>query len=1615
MSRAPSSRRKIALIIAGSLAGLAVILFVAAIVIVQTAWFRNMVRGKIVSAVEEATGGRTEVGSFSFDWTHLRAIVHDFVLHGSEPPGAAPLLRARLLEVDLKITSPLRGFVDLAYLGVDTPQANVILYPDGHSNVPSPKIQHPGNTTGLESIVDLAVGRFKLTNGTVNFANRQMPLSANGQDLRAQLSYSVLRSSYQGAISISPLSLQYGNQPPLGVNVTLPVTLEKDRIQFTGAKLATAESEIDVSGAISHLVSPQTSAHVRGRISLAEARRFAGPGLPLDTGATEPHFMDADVAATLDDNSIQVTTARLTLGQSNIDASGTLKGGPAPAGLQFSANLALGQLGRLLRVAARPEGTLKVDGNAKLSGASEYLVAAKVDARGLAFRQGSTRVSGIDVASSITADPRLIQLSGLRVEALGGSVTGNASLEQMARFRVNATVNHLGIQQAARAFSSQALPWDGVIAGPIEARGDIHAPAEIVVRTNLAIAPGHRGIPVSGRLNASYNGRAGNLDLASSYIALPSTRIDLSGSLGHQIQVRLVTHNPSELMPAPQALPVTFQKGGSATLTAMVTGNMNAPRIAGHLTLVNFSVSERAFNALNLDLDASKSGADVRNGVLARGPLQAHFEASAGLRDWKPEAFEPLTVNASIRNADARDLLAVAGQTDVPLTGALTADAQISGTIGNPRGSASLDIANGTAYQEHFDRVQARVNLSDRAIDLPLLEIASGAAKLSANGSYQHPPDDLKRGSVRVHLASTQIELGQFPVLQQNRPGLAGAVHILADAAAQVQPSTTGSEIMLTSVNGNVSARGLAMRGTKLGDITATAQTSGVELAYKVNSDFAGSTIKVDGHSLLTGDHSTTATASIANLPVDRVLAVAGRRDLPFAGLLSTDAQVSGTLADPHAKISLNLTNAAAYQEKFDRLQASFAYSSQLVDLDSLTITEGANHLEAAGSFAHPPGDWQAGQARFHLASNTLQLAQLQALQRAEPGLAGRLTVSADGAATLRPNSTPLISSLNADLQAKGLSAGRRPLGDFTATAHTSGNEVAFNLASNLAQGDLHGNGRMQLSGDYPMSAQVTFGHVTYSALSGLLQTPALPGIDALVAGQVNVNGPAAKPDALRGELRISTLDVHSVPVRGVALRRTVSLRNAEPIVVALDGSAVRVQSAHLTGPDSDLSLSGTASLTSPNALDLRADGSLHLEILEGFDPGIFSSGTVALNATVKGTADQPVVDGRLQLQKASFNMLGLPNGLSNANGSIVFDGTQARIENLSGESGGGTLSLTGFLAYGGPELNFRVQANAHHVRVSYPPGVSIEANATLTAGGSTSRSLVSGNVTVRNVALYSHSDVGSILAQSAVPPSAASADTGLLAGMRFDVRIDTAPDIQFESSLTQNLQAEAHLTLRGTPANPGVLGRVSVTEGEIVFFGSKYTIGRGSIAFYNPMKIEPMLNLDLETQAKGVDVTLSVSGPIDQLKLTYHSDPPLQFSDIVGLLAAGKVPTTDPVIAASQPATPQQNFQQVGASAVLGQAVANPVSGQLQRLFGVTQLKIDPEIVGGTNTPQATLTLEQQITRQLNFIYIQDVTQSNPQVIRVEWDINPRWIAVAEKDIYGEFGVDFFYKRRFK
>jgi translocation and assembly module TamB len=250
---------------------------------------------------------------------------------------------------------------------------------------------------------------------------------------------------------------------------------------------------------------------------------------------------------------------------------------------------------------------------------------------------------------------------------------------------------------------------------------------------------------------------------------------------------------------------------------------------------------------------------------------------------------------------------------------------------------------------------------------------------------------------------------------------------------------------------------------------------------------------------------------------------------------------------------------------------------------------------------------------------------------------------------------------------------------------------------------------------------------------------------------------------------------------------------------------------------------------------------------------------------------------------------------------------------------------------------------------------------------------------------------------------------------MRLDIRVRSSSALGVQSSLAQNVQLTADLRIRGSVAHPGVLGRVLITEGKLVFFGSTYTVNTGTIAFYNPVRIEPILDLSLETQTQGVDVVLKVTGPIDNMKLSYTSDPPLQFQEIVNLLATGTTPTSDPTLLANSPVLPAQSFQQMGESAIVGRALADPVTNQLQRVFGVTQLRINPAFTSGSQLPEAQLTLQQQISNNVTFTYVTGLNTANAETIQAVWTFTPQWSAQALRDYNGIFSVTLIYKRQIR
>jgi translocation and assembly module TamB len=1611
------------------IAALIALILVSAIIVAQTDWFKDFVRNKIVAAIEDATGGTVDLQSFAFNWTRLQATITDLTVHGTEPPGNAPLFNAREIVLRLKIFSAGHA-INLAYLGVTQPSANVIVFPNGKTNLPTPKKAKPNsNSSALQTIVDLAVNRFDIQNGVARFADRTIRFHADGRNLTAQLLYDAQTPKYQGAISISPLYLSNADRRPVEAQVRIPLSIGRDSVQVTDASITTPESKIALNARLAHLASPVIDAKLNAKLSLSEVRQASGaPIYPGQNGAPSDLLVNLDTH--VDSRTIRVASANISLGDTKLQAAGLLKDSAQTSSLHFSGNVVLKQLASLMKSSVQPSGVVTLAGDARFNNVSDYLVTGNIGSRAVSLRYRNTAVKNISISSGVKADPHVIALNDLKLLILGGGFYGAAELREASQLQLTGHIRDFDLQNLSAELAGKHTGYGGVISGPLDVHGDLKAPGAtgFAAQVRLAIAPEPRGIPVSGRLNARYTGATNVVSLDHSYIVLPHSRLDSSGILGRHLGVQLTSTNLNDFLPAlalassnpPGQLPVTLA-GGRANVTADINGSLSAPTITAHASATHFAVENRPFGSFAADLSASPSEATVKSGLFARKGLTAQFGGSVGLHHWNATPESPLSVNLTIQNADLADVMALAGRKGPSLTGHLDASAQLGGTVGNPQGIATLAAANGTAYGEPFDRLDVTAHLSDQLVRLAPVEIAAGPARVNLSGTFTHPRDSFLSGHANLQVASNSIDLAQFKTLQQSRPGLAGLIHINANAAADLQDAPGHPRVMLRSLNADLEAKNMRDKSGAIGGLNAVARTAGNNIQFNLSSDFAGSAIKASGQTTLVSEYPTTATASIQDLNVEKALTIADVKNIPASGNLGATARFNGTLSDPHLNLTMTLAEGSLYKEPITQLQGNLEYSNSKLAVPNFRIDAPAGQIQMNGTLTHAEGNFKEGQLRLHVESNGIELARVEHVQAQKPGLGGVLQIATDVAATLHDRSGQaqvLLSRLDTNVAAKDITFNRRSFGGATFAAKTSGSTLSLQLDSDFAKSKIRGSGQAELSGDYPMKANLTFSDVKYSNLEPLLTNSsfaARSGTDAQLTGQLSVNGPALRPEALNARLQVSQLQLTAAASgEGTTGSRFVALQNSQPVVAELNGAVVTVKSAHFTGRNTDINVGGTAALQGLAPLKLDLNAKTNLSLLQDFNRDLYSSGEIALQAAIRGELTQPRVNGKLTLQNASINLASIPNGISNANGVILLNGTSAIVQNLTAQSGGGKLSAQGFVSLTGRTIQYSLRATADHVRTRYN-GASVVDSASITLSGNSEHSLLSGDVTVEKIGFNPQSDLGSLLSRAGAPPQTPSAPSGLLAGMRLDLRIRTSSSVQFQTALAQSLQGSADLRLRGTAVSPGMTGRILITQGQLVFFGNKYTVNRGTISFYDPLDIDPVLDISFATKTQGVDVTLGVSGPIENMKLSYRSDPPLRFDEIVALLATGRTPASDPTIAAHQPPAPQQSVAQMGESAIVSQAVAAPLANRLQRVFGVSEIKIDPTFAEGSSLPQARVTLQQQITPTLTFTYTTDLTQTNDQLIKVEWAVTPRLSAVATRDQYGFVSIDFFVKRRYR
>jgi translocation and assembly module TamB len=516
-----------------------------------------------------------------------------------------------------------------------------------------------------------------------------------------------------------------------------------------------------------------------------------------------------------------------------------------------------------------------------------------------------------------------------------------------------------------------------------------------------------------------------------------------------------------------------------------------------------------------------------------------------------------------------------------------------------------------------------------------------------------------------------------------------------------------------------------------------------------------------------------------------------------------------------------------------------------------------------------------------------------------------------------------------------------------------------------------------------------------------------------IATGSANVSGLLTDSTRIRGEGRIDNAEIRM---------QDIVLRPAQPFTFGFDPNELTLGNVTVTGQSTQVTLAGTVGLRDPAPLNLKVNGQADLKLIEAQFPEMLSSGVVNLQVDVRGTVQTPDLRGTAVLSNASLRRQGFFTGLTNLNGTLSFNQNQIRVNNIDGRAGGGTVHAEGSAVLQGATVQaMAIQLDAKNVRLrGYPEGLRTVVDARLNLRGGLDSPLLDGNVQIQSLAYRSSfEDFLALLSEENLRP-----ESSPLGRLRLSLHVEGGRNITIRNQLAQ-VEARVDIDWKGTVDEPSITGHVEASGGTLSFQGNRYTVTRGNIDFVDPLRIDPIVDIEAESQVRDYRVILSITGRGSNPKLAMRSDPPLPELEIVSLIAGGS--TRDEinrrreelaVRGGTSPGTgnvptSEQLFQS-GAASILFDLLQQRVGNRLG-LLGTGRVRIDPFLVGAENNPGARITLSEQVTKDLSVTYSQDLASNRQQVILIEYFFSRNTSIVASRDELGNFGLDVRHRTRLR
>jgi translocation and assembly module TamB len=493
-----------------------------------------------------------------------------------------------------------------------------------------------------------------------------------------------------------------------------------------------------------------------------------------------------------------------------------------------------------------------------------------------------------------------LKLTGVRIETLGGRITGEAliaHLDGATDAKIETSLSNISVKSLQRVFARQQ--FDGAtVAGTIGGRtvlswkgtiNNLRAHVDLNLRAHAGKSSTATEIPVNGAIHASYDAPSETIELHDTSLTIPSVALTAQGKVSRNSNLQLQMNADDLHQLASLASSFGTQNAipaisGSAVLTATIRGSSKKPEITAQLRGTNLYVEGSEWPHLQVSLLANPSQIVIQSASLVdshRG--RANLNGSIDLRKWSYDPADSIQANLDMQHLGIAELLQLANQR-YPVTGDLSAKLHFEGSQISPNGSGSVQIANAQVYGEPVQNFAANFQAHNGSIE-STLNVAAKAGTIDANLSYIP-----KTRNYTVQINAPSIILQKLKTVQEKNVDLTGTVSASVNGAGTLDDPHLDATVQIPQ---------LQVRNNSVGDLKAELHVQQHAADLKLDSLVAQTPIRLHGHVVLTGNYETDASIDTGTIPLG-VLATTYSPSVPrgFQGQAEVHATFKGPLKD---------------------------------------------------------------------------------------------------------------------------------------------------------------------------------------------------------------------------------------------------------------------------------------------------------------------------------------------------------------------------------------------------------------------------------------------------------------------------------------------------------------------------------------------------------------------------------------------------------------------------------------------------------------------------------------------------------------------------------------------